>query len=329
MRVIDAVARTQTHEDMRVELKATWPEDLAKVARQIAGHANAAGDAPVLWLIGVDQERGVVDFPAIEFADWYNRLAKQFDALPPRMTELVIPYGDQRPVALLIETDRAPFVVKNPAHNLPNGGPVQWEMPWREGTAVRSARRADILRLFAPVQRHPDLEVVDADGACWASEGAGDEVSSGLHWGIEMQLFVAPRGDTPVVIPFHRCTAMMTLPDHFEDYLLDKIEVWPAGQRSTMAECDGHQATVRGATMLRLNATGYHPDQTAWHNFTDLTINVRVAILDLAAPTTIEAVLFRGDGGPVPAPDDLQGLRSYRTIYALRVGQSPTVLSSS
>lgn len=318
LRALDAVARTQTNEDLRVELKARWPLDFAKTARQIAGQANAAGDEPVLWLIGVDEAQGVVDFPALEFSDWYNQLARQFDALPPRMTPLGIPYGDKRPVALLIETDRAPFVVKNPAHNAQGGGPVQWETPWREGNAVRSARRADILRLFSPAQWCPDVEVVDAGASCWAFSGAGDEVSSGLYWSIELQLFVVPRGDTPLVMPFHRSTASMTLIGHFWEYPFDALEIWPAGRGSSMLECDGYQATMRGASMLQLRAQTYHPDRAAWYNFSDLALRVQLAALHLETPLVLDVGLLRGDRGPVPLPGDLDGLRSYRTIYALR-----------
>lgn len=53
----DAVVVGRNVEDDLVELKAVWPEAGRKVARQIAGHANAAGGAPILWVIGAD-ERG-------------------------------------------------------------------------------------------------------------------------------------------------------------------------------------------------------------------------------------------------------------------------------
>jgi hypothetical protein len=38
-------------EDDRVELKAEWPPAEHKTARQIAGHANASGGEPLLWII--------------------------------------------------------------------------------------------------------------------------------------------------------------------------------------------------------------------------------------------------------------------------------------
>ena len=54
------------------------------------------------------------------------------------MTELAIHSEGKSAVAILIETDRAPFVVKNPKHGKSGGGPVSLEVPWREGLAVSS-----------------------------------------------------------------------------------------------------------------------------------------------------------------------------------------------
>ncbi len=58
-----------------------------------------------------------------------------------------MPFGSVIVVAMLFETDRAPFVVKNPAYGTVGGDPVSLEVPWREGATTRSARRRDLLRL--------------------------------------------------------------------------------------------------------------------------------------------------------------------------------------
>lgn len=57
--IVDRVRKKQRIEDDRVELKAEWPE-IAKAARRVAGHANASGGDSVLWIIGLNEERGVV-----------------------------------------------------------------------------------------------------------------------------------------------------------------------------------------------------------------------------------------------------------------------------
>jgi hypothetical protein len=336
LRVIDAVERAHSHEDSRAELKSAWPHDLPRVARQIAGHANAAGDEPVLWLIGVDEERGVVDFGPVEFSDWYSRLAAQFDALPPRITPLVVPYNDKRPVALLIETDRAPFVVKNPAHNTPGGGPVQWETPWRDGTSIRSARRADLLRLLTPLQRRPDIEVVEGYGsAAVPSDNGSPGVPMGLAYWVTIRLYLTPRGDQPLVIPFHRCAGWFTLPGHMHVFPVDAVKLEPLGGPSVFAEGTDYQVMLYGPAMLDCTMSAVHGDRAAWHNFSDLQVGLTLYALDQEETISIEMDFLRGDRGPIPQGTGRAELAAYSAIYAMRpaskgiIPSAPTTVGAS
>ena len=126
LRVINQVHDHQPNEDFRVELKTEWIDPL-KAARLIAGQANAAHGEPVLWLIGVNQELGVVGARHKELASWYEKVKAQFDGMAPPMLDLNIPVSDQTVVALLFETDRAPFVIKNPLYGKRKGG-VEFEI---------------------------------------------------------------------------------------------------------------------------------------------------------------------------------------------------------
>lgn len=153
LEIIDRVEAHQPIEDSRVELKAKWPDDPAKAARRIAGHANAARGEHILWLIGVDEENGVLGVDYREMTDWFAGVSKQFDGLAPRCYDLNVPTGKGRTVvALLFETDRAPFVVVNPAFGNTKGEGVRFEVPWREGTQVRTATRSDLIRLFSDTE---------------------------------------------------------------------------------------------------------------------------------------------------------------------------------
>jgi hypothetical protein len=67
LNVIDRVNARQPNEDQRVELKSEWI-DPYKAARRIAGHANSAHGEPILWLIGVDEEDGVVGANMVDLA---------------------------------------------------------------------------------------------------------------------------------------------------------------------------------------------------------------------------------------------------------------------
>ncbi|MDA0268976.1 MAG: hypothetical protein O2890_11825 [Cyanobacteria bacterium] len=158
LRVIDCVKNGQPNEDFLVELKREWPNE-DKAARRIAGHANAALGDNVLWLIGVDEKNGVVGVNATDIATWYPKVQSCFDeSLAPRMSPLNIPVDGVTVVALLFETNRAPFVVKNP-----NGGTIHREVPWRENTSIRSAHRSDLIRVLAPIQFLPEIEILSAE----------------------------------------------------------------------------------------------------------------------------------------------------------------------
>src|SRR2546423_5353429 len=113
LRVVEVLEKGAPIEDSQVELKAQWP-DPKKAARQIAGHANAAHGEPILWLIGVDEKTGAVGADREELSKWWPQVESQFDGLAPRVTDLNVPFNGVTIVALLMETDRAPFVVNNP-----------------------------------------------------------------------------------------------------------------------------------------------------------------------------------------------------------------------
>jgi len=201
--IIDRVEAGQPNEDSRVELKAEWIQ-AEKAARRLAGHANAAGGAPVLWLVGVNEKKGVVGARHEDLADWYPKVQAQFDGLAPQLVDYNIPVGGKTVVALLFETERAPFVVKNPCFGKKDGGPVEREVPWREGTRVRSARRADLVRLLSPLQALPDFEVLSGTLVAKREISEGESV---LVWRLILELYVETPSEDRVVIPFHRCRA--------------------------------------------------------------------------------------------------------------------------
>lgn len=149
LRIIEKVEASQPVEDSKVELKAEWPADHAKAARRIAGHANAARGEWILWLIGVDEQQGVKGAEAEEPNIWLGQIGKQFEGLVPRYFDLnVLTKNGQTVVAIVFETNRAPYVVKNPSFGKQAGEGVALEVPWREGTKVRTATRADLLLLL-------------------------------------------------------------------------------------------------------------------------------------------------------------------------------------
>lgn len=190
-------------EDSRVEFKAKWP-DPKTAARRIAGHANAARSVPVLWVIGVDEDTGEVLGAAREdLAAWWARVHAEFDEIAPSVSDLIVMLDGKPVVALVFATDRAPFLVKNP-----QGGTVQFEMPWRSATGIRTARRSELLRVLAKQQRLPVIEVLDA--RIYEYGSSAKEVPS---LSLNVAVYVTPRDEERLVIPHHRCTVQIAFAD--------------------------------------------------------------------------------------------------------------------
>jgi hypothetical protein len=264
LNIIDRVEGKQPIEDFRVELKADWIEP-KKAARRIAGHANAARGAPILWLIGVDEERGIVGAEHEELANWYPQVRTQFDGLAPVLTDLNIPtHNGKTAVALLFETDRAPFIVKNVVFGQRGGGPVRFEVPWRENTSIRTASRSDLLRLLTPLQALPDFEVLE--GLLTATFEKRRSIGE-LHWLVELKLYVEPMSDDRVVFPFHKCHGSLEIPRFVPRKSFDSITLGPKSvsfrkiqhDRSRTIDVTPTEILIDGPGVVLLNADLYTP----------------------------------------------------------------------
>lgn len=176
-RVIDGVERNSPSEDIRVELKREWPDDHQKAARQIAGHANAARGEDILWIIGVDEEDGVIGVRNEELSNWISQIESNFDGLAPGITPIVIYWGDDPVVAIHFDTSRIPYVIKNPLFGT-SGVRIAHEVPWREGNSTRSARHSDLIKLLVPLNYLPDFDILDGKLSLTVNEK-----SSGLRLG--------------------------------------------------------------------------------------------------------------------------------------------------
>ena len=211
LRVAALVSSGVRSEDSRVELKREWP-DAQRAARRIAGHCNANVGDDVLWIIGLGEDGTTSPQAQPEFADWWPQVMSFFDQLPPSVTHLVIPFGTASLDGLLFDTSRAPFVVRNPEFGRPGGGSMEREVPWREGTAIRSARRDDLIRILVPLSRIPSFEYRRAK--LHASAGPRTyEPTTGhfsvpdppevLDWELRAEFYVVPQGRDRIVLPNH------------------------------------------------------------------------------------------------------------------------------
>lgn len=270
--VYTAVRSHKQVEDFRVELKALWP-DPQKAARRLAAHANAAGGEPILWIIGLDEERGVVQFDSSELANWRTQVEACFQGLGPAMQDLTVPTEDGLLIALLFDTSRAPFVVRNPEYGKASAGPVELEVPWREGTQVRSARRDDLLKILVPLEKLPFLEAL----SCYASvfhnkevdPFAGSEIDKNPHlsWSVSVTLYVTPRGIDRVVFPVHRARLTMHIDSDDNEMEMERLSMRaPLRYVSRGVEPDSHtiasthsEVIVDGPGRIEINGRFVEP----------------------------------------------------------------------
>ncbi|MEH2096888.1 hypothetical protein [Nostoc sp.] len=269
LRIIDCVKSGQPNEDFLVELKRDWIAPEAKAARRIAGHANAARGENILWLIGVDEKQGVIGVNAADLASWYPTVESFFNELAPRMIPLNIPVDRKTVVALLFETDRAPFLVKNPAYGSQGGGAVELEVPWRENTSIRTAQRSDIIRLLTPLELLPEVEILDSTltATIEGRNSVGNHIPDELR--LSLELYVVPKNSNQIVIPFHRCQVWFEIPG-IPTAISDCVQLYPAkstyglGGMRTQAGCltiesTLHEIIIGGPGRISLEAATRRP----------------------------------------------------------------------
>jgi hypothetical protein len=161
IQIVDLVLAGGRVEDDLVECKAAWPDPgKRQIARQLAGHANGARGEPILWLIGLDEKaHSLTHSEPVEVASWWSSVAKWFDGAIPDLTDVVVHVGERRAVrALYFTTDLAPYLITGGGET----GALEREVPIRDGTRTRSARRDELLRLLIPAVASPAAHVLSA-----------------------------------------------------------------------------------------------------------------------------------------------------------------------
>jgi len=184
-----------------------WPKPGINTARHIAASANAARGRNLLWLIGVHSSGTGPGADLSHFKDWWASLLPFFEGLAPEITPLAIPFEPgKKLVALHIPSDRAPYIVGHHRKASFSG-----EVPWLDDSGVRSARRSELIALLSPLQDLPMLEILDTELTAWEVPKTTYGPKLSFRWTLDATVYVVPKADTRVVIPFHRCRAEIGL----------------------------------------------------------------------------------------------------------------------
>ena len=307
LQIVERVKVRQPIEDSRVELKSAWIKS-EKAARQIAGHANAAHGAPILWLIGLDEINGVVGASHEELAEWYAQVKSQFNGIAPALMHYNIPIDDRTVVALLFETDRAPFVVINQMFGKTGGGAVAYEVPWRENTSTRTATRAELLKILAPHQELPIFDILDGQLMARPEKHNGQET---LAWNLNLTLYAETASKTRVVIPFHKCAVSLEIPGilpltEFSSFTLQppeqvRIREMTATPMSLTIEATPDEILINGPGKMYLNGLLYctTPSPVPEDLPASIKASLRPVLSDLSIPLHISLSRVRPDAGRV------------------------------
>ncbi|MDD5068960.1 MAG: hypothetical protein PHN89_05205 [Candidatus Pacebacteria bacterium] len=213
LEIIDTVKSKRKVEDSNVELKTNWPDDPYKAARRLAGHANAARGENILWIIGLGEEKGISKYDKVEIANWWTQVKNCFDGLAPSLIDYVLSTSDGPVQLLYFETSSSPFLVKNPNFGKENAGPIEREIPWREGTKVRSATREDLIRILVPLIPLPDVELLEGNiyvskqnalDPNWIHNVSRVRLIPHLSWQLQISLYIIPNNNQRIVFPVHR-----------------------------------------------------------------------------------------------------------------------------
>jgi len=196
--VLQTIQQMNT-EDSRIEFKAQWI-GADKAARRIAGHCNAARGEPVLWIFGVDEKKKIVTgVDDQEHSTWWDQVKARFDGPAPAVQHLAVAVGDKQVVALLFDSEQAPFLIRTRDSNT-----VTREVPWREATAIRTATREELLKILVPRQAMPTLDVFEADAEL-------DKNATTIH--AYIHVYAALPFGQAIVLPDHQSSGTIEIPN--------------------------------------------------------------------------------------------------------------------
>ncbi len=160
--LVDHVLAGGRIEDDLVECKGQWPDPQnPRSTRQLAGAANKARGAPILWIIGLDEDAHMLtEVRSVDVADWWPAMSSRFDQQVPELEhQRVVHVGEGQAVtALRFLTEMSPYVIKGGGE----GEKLDREVPIRDGTRTRSARRDELLRLLVPAVAPPSAQLLSA-----------------------------------------------------------------------------------------------------------------------------------------------------------------------
>jgi len=175
---------------------------------------------------------------------------------------------------------------------------AELEVPWRDGTRVRSANRNDLVRLLVPVAQLPDFEVLVGGLAIQQVQTSAPPV---FELKLRLQIYLTPKNDVRLVFPFHRASCVCELEGasvSFGQIALHEIVSpqsggLPIGDRHATIRESASELVVTGPGSFEFLAA-YATDSETLTKAMSNVDRVKVKATILPAGTNVSAVLKLG-----------------------------------
>jgi hypothetical protein len=265
-------------EDDRVELKSEWPTDFQKTARRVAGHANSAGQEPIIWIIGVDEKgRSVVGVTTEQDpATWSESLRSAFaEGWAPSVAWHNVPRDDKIVVALVFSTEGAPYLVKLRDD--------VYEVPWRSATRIRSAKRQEIFSILSVPTLFPDFEILDAELIAQANRQVPPDKIVAYTFKVTLRVYVTPRSERPVFFPLHRTRLLVLYEGQEEEIDIGSARA-TADDDDPYVTADYKQVAFKGPGIVTVTGSAQLP-VTSYPNTTPM---LRLLLSPAGATRSVE-----------------------------------------
>jgi hypothetical protein len=290
--VIDRARTGQPIEDDRFEFKQEWPDPSR--ARQLAGLANRANGDYVIYILGADESGTIFALDAVDPADWWAQVSSKFDGVAPELVNhLNVPIGENESVtALHFATDRAPYVIK-----VGSGGSPEREVPIRDGTRTRSARRDELLRMLGPQAVVPSAVLLDSGlDANWHLGQRGGEGTCYLSG--SASIFLEHTANSGVMLPMHDMggtleTSDRVIPISISLWLGQKGEVPPSF--GVDVRHDGVVATGPGLFDCRFSAGFDAKERDFLKGVDEWKLRLKFGVTGSTKMVQVEGLLVRAE----------------------------------
>lgn len=185
------------------------------------------------------------------------------------------------------------------------------EVPWRDGTSVRTATRNDLVRMLVPTVAQPEVEVLHGSGRLTIEkENFPSDTVIGVKLSFSISVYLYPRDEGTVVIPFHKCQCVLAdstggnLIDEFQFTMYRPFSYHSQGSRpdTVTLERTSSELIAHGPGKCSIEVDVVLPAEPEWLKTEPLQLRIVLYVIDSELPVEIGVPLKQGE----PASDAIR-----------------------